>query len=147
MIKAKNKAGQTFIDLTRSVPEETRLYVAKKMQISDRIEAILKSRKWKQVDLARKLGIKESRVSNILAANQNMTLKTITRIEAVLGQDLIQVPTLSDSISTIGVETYQLENMVFSEEDSLIGGESDSGNAVLHAVFTKTHSDLKVKVG
>ena len=45
-----------------------------------------------QKELAEKLGVKESFISRILAGHENLTLKTITKLESALESDIIQVP-------------------------------------------------------
>ncbi len=59
--------------------------------IVDRIQSILQERGLKQKDLAEMLGKKESEISKWMRGTHNFTIDTISSIENVLGQPILQV--------------------------------------------------------
>ena len=73
------------------IPKATKIFVNKQADIALRISDILNEKKLHQRDLAKMLEVSESRISKILAGNENMTLKTIAKIEGVLDSVVIEV--------------------------------------------------------
>lgn len=69
--------------------EADKRFVDKSMQLSGLIAAAMQRQGLTQRALAEQLGKKESEVSRWLSGLHNFTLKTITRLEAVLGEDLV----------------------------------------------------------
>jgi transcriptional regulator with XRE-family HTH domain len=66
------------------------------VEISDRIEEILKAKGITQREFADLLGKSESEVSKWMSGMHNFTLKSIARIETVLGEKVIQTVTRGD---------------------------------------------------
>ncbi|WP_234988689.1 helix-turn-helix domain-containing protein [Hymenobacter daecheongensis] len=76
--------------LAQTAPrEEEKRFVDKSMQLSGLISAAMQRQRLTQKALADLLGKKESEVSRWLSGLHNFTLKTLTRLEAVLGEDLV----------------------------------------------------------
>ncbi|HAX95366.1 MAG TPA: hypothetical protein DCY35_02415 [Prolixibacteraceae bacterium] len=71
---------------------ENRIFVRKNLAISAQVEALRKEKGWTQKELARKLGKTESEVSRLLSGLHNLTLKSIAKLEAELGSDIIVTP-------------------------------------------------------
>ncbi len=71
-------------------PEITKL-VEKNMAIANKIHELLEKRGLKAVDLARMLDKKPSEISKWLTGTHTFTTKTITKIETVLGEDIIHI--------------------------------------------------------
>ena len=71
---------------------ETRIFVRKNLAISEQVEALRKEKGWSQKELAQKLGKTESEVSRLLSGLHNLTLKSIAKLEAELGSDIIITP-------------------------------------------------------
>lgn len=63
----------------------------KAIQISSRIKKLLKFTEITQGELARRTGMDISRISRLVNGQANPTIKTIERLEAVLGYDIIEV--------------------------------------------------------
>lgn len=59
--------------------------------IADKIDAVLKSKKMTQRDLARLTGKRESEVSKWLTGRHNFTMKTLALISNGLGQPILTV--------------------------------------------------------
>ena len=73
------------------VPAEIRRRVDLAFLIVDKIHSILQERGLKQKDLAIMLGKKEPEISKWMRGTHNFTIDTISSIENVLGQPILQV--------------------------------------------------------
>lgn len=71
-------------------PEIAKL-VEKNLAIANKIHEMLEERGLKAVDLARMLEKKPSEISKWLTGTHTFTTKTITKIETVLGEDIIHI--------------------------------------------------------
>lgn len=88
-----NKERRSVIQRIREhIKSEDRLFVRKNIDISNQIEAILEEKGWNQKQFAKLLEKKESEVSKWLSGTHNLTLQSISKIEAVLGTDVITTP-------------------------------------------------------
>jgi transcriptional regulator with XRE-family HTH domain len=67
-------------------------YVDVNLDISEQINHYLDVKGWSQKDLATKLGKSEAEVSKWLSGMHNLTLKSITKMEAVLEEQVIMTP-------------------------------------------------------
>ncbi|RZL10904.1 MAG: XRE family transcriptional regulator [Hymenobacter sp.] len=78
-------------DLLAQIPprEEEKRFVDKSLQLAGLIAAAMQRQHLTQKALAERLGKQESEVSRWLTGLHNFTLKTLTRLEAVLGEELI----------------------------------------------------------
>ena len=73
-------------------PEETRIFVRQYADIVVRINELLQKKGYTQKDLADKLQKKPSEINKWLKGSHNITLKTLAKMEAVLGAPIISVP-------------------------------------------------------
>ena len=73
------------------VSPEVRRRVDLSFLIVDRIHAMLEQRQLKQKDLAAMLNKKESEISKWMRGTHNFTIATISQIEKVLGEPILQV--------------------------------------------------------
>lgn len=73
------------------VSPEVRAKVNLSFMIVDRIHAILEEQGLKQKDLAVMLGKKESEISKWMRGTHNFTIDTVSTIEFVLRQPILQV--------------------------------------------------------
>lgn len=73
-------------------PEDIERFVDKNVDISQQVFSILKAKGWSQKDLAKELEKSDAEVSKWLSGMHNLTLKSITKMEAVLGEDIILTP-------------------------------------------------------
>lgn len=74
-----------------NVSAEIRRRVDLSFLIVDRIHSILQERGLKQKDLASMLGKKESEISKWMRGTHNFTIDTVSAIENVLGEPILQV--------------------------------------------------------
>lgn len=72
-------------------PEEVRIFVRQYTDIVVRINELLKAKGYTQKDLAEKLNKRPSEINKWLKGNHNLTLKTIAKLEAQLGEPIIYV--------------------------------------------------------
>lgn len=86
--------AKAFDIISKSVSKETKKYVEKNLDISEEVRLILsKHRSIKtQKQLAEALGKKQSEISRWLSGLSNISLESITKMEAVLGEDIIVTP-------------------------------------------------------
>jgi transcriptional regulator with XRE-family HTH domain len=89
MIKYKTKVVER---LQAKITVENRIFVKKNLAISEQIQTILKEKGLTQKQLAQRLGKNESEVSKLLSGQHNLTLKSIAKLEAELGTDIIVTP-------------------------------------------------------
>ena len=86
-----------FDRIRNRIKPETTLYVHKNLKIIAEVSRIMLEKKWTQKDFAKKLGKSESEISKWLSGSHNLTLKSIAKMEAVLGATLLEVPAPKDS--------------------------------------------------
>ena len=72
-------------------PEELRIFVRRYTDIVIRINELIKAKGYTQKDLAEKLNKRPSEINKWLKGNHNLTLKTIAKLEAQLGEPIIYV--------------------------------------------------------
>jgi len=82
--------------------------------ISNRISSILSSKGMKQKDLADLLDKSDAEVSKYLSGNHNFTVKTILKIEQVLGEKIL------------GIAEINLEKKIFKPLISYLNGTIQS---------------------
>ena len=70
---------------------ETKIYVQKNLALVAEVIRLMQQKGWTQKVLAKELGKSESEVSKWLSGLHNFTLKSITKLEAVLEADLLVV--------------------------------------------------------
>lgn len=86
-----------FEELLQQVPPETRKLVQKQDEIAVQLSSLLKQKGLTQKEFAKKTGMKQSQLSKILAGNANLTLKTISKIETALNENIITVLPVNSS--------------------------------------------------
>lgn len=85
------QAKDYFVDAINQIPPAIKKQVDWSMDISDRIDAILKQRGMTQRQFAKIMGRSEAEVSRWLAGRHNFTLATLAKISTLLGEDLLCV--------------------------------------------------------
>lgn len=84
--------NNTVYDRIRArIKPETQRYVRLNMAIAMRVADILQKNGWTQKDLAKKMGKSESEISKWLSGSHNLTLRSISKMETVLGVDVLAV--------------------------------------------------------
>lgn len=80
---------QTALD---GLPSESKLFVDLSMNIAHVVHLLMEAKGMKQKDLAEGMGKSEAEISKILGGMQNLTLRTIAKLEVALGEQIVQVP-------------------------------------------------------
>ncbi len=104
----KSKVAERMLANTT---EDIKIFVDKYADLIVRINEILKRKNLTQKDLADKLGKQPSEVHKWLHGEHNLTLRSIAKLEAELGETLLEVPTVhrvSDFKQTGGQVTYKV---------------------------------------
>ena len=82
----RSKVAKKILEET---PEEVRIFVRQYTDIVLRINQILQEKGYTQKDLAEKMKKKPSEINKWLKGNHNLTLKTLAKLEAQLGEPII----------------------------------------------------------
>lgn len=77
--------------IQEETPEEERIFVRQYTDIVLRINYILEAKGYTQKDLADKLNKQPSEINKWLKGNHNLTLKTLAKLEAELGEPIITI--------------------------------------------------------
>jgi transcriptional regulator with XRE-family HTH domain len=75
--------------IQNETPDEVRIFVRQYTDIVLRINQILKAKGYTQKDLAEKMQKKPSEINKWLKGSHNLTLKTLAKLEAELGEPII----------------------------------------------------------
>lgn len=78
-------------------------WLRKSMAIAVSVLKQMREKKITQVELARQMGVSPQYVNKMLKGGENLTLETITKLEAILQVSLITVP-----VDQTKVDTYKL---------------------------------------
>jgi transcriptional regulator with XRE-family HTH domain len=112
----KNNIIDNWLDENGS-PEIAKL-VEKNLAIANKIQELLKERGLKSADLARLLDKKPSEISKWLTGTHTFTTKTITKIETVLGIDIIHIETQKEYVYLkINVDQKEQEDTLFENSE------------------------------
>lgn len=85
----RSKAAQMILDRTS---EATRIFVRKHADLVVRINQLLEEKGYTQKQLALKMDKQPSEINKWLKGEHNFTFKSICKLEAELGEDLIHIP-------------------------------------------------------
>ncbi len=98
MIKKKKKIEEIeipeFQQSIDSMPADSKIFVEKSLEIVNYIHKVMELKEMRQKDLAAKMGKTEAELSKILSGMHNLTLRSMSKLEAALGETIICVPEL-----------------------------------------------------
>lgn len=80
-----------FLACLNEVPKEVNIEVGLSFDIASRIDALLAEKGLSQKEFAEMMGKRESEVSKWLKGTHNFTLRTLSKISAILDSPVIQV--------------------------------------------------------
>ena len=103
------KTNRIMDDIRSNISPEMKLQMELSVAIANRIYEILEARGMSQKDFAKLMGKTETEVSRWLSGTHNLTMATICKISAALGEDVIKV---ADYAAEPG---YEFEPMVAAE--------------------------------
>lgn len=87
-------------------PEETKIFARLYADIVVRVNQLLKAKGFSQKDLADKLEKRPSEINKWLVGEHNFTLRSLAKLEAELGETIINVPHRKPISSSVGTKTY-----------------------------------------
>lgn len=99
-------------------PDDVRQFVAKNFDISEQVTHLLDRKGWSQKDLALAVGKSESEISRWLCGTHNITLRSIARMEAALGEDIIITPMKMEE-SGDKIHTVYMTAIVYTSQPEL----------------------------
>lgn len=82
----RSKVAKKILEET---PEEVRIFVRQYTDIVVRINHLLQAKGYSQKDLAEKMNKRPSEINKWLKGTHNLTLKTLAKLEAELGEPII----------------------------------------------------------
>ncbi len=97
-MRTEQENAATFFEQPSS-PDIER-FVDINLDISEQVMQYLDSKNWTQKDLAAKLDKSEAEISKWLSGMHNLTLKSISKMEAVLGEHIIITPQVAKKMFT-----------------------------------------------
>ena len=117
-----------FDELVAQIPKETMRHHNILIEIGDRIDEILKRKGWSQTEFAKAMGKRDSEISKWLGGGHNFTIATITKIEAVLGEDIISVKKYRKPVSGYAMMPEERRRLLNDEARPKYGKRKKSKN-------------------
>lgn len=85
--------GRGIITKARErVKPERKAFIRKNLLIAQQIHVLLEKNGWSQKTFAKKLNKQESEVSKWLSGFHNITMKSLTLMETILGEEILTTP-------------------------------------------------------
>ena len=104
------KTNKIMDEIRSTISPEMKLQMELSVSIANRIYNILEKKGMSQKDFAKLMGKTETEVSRWLSGTHNLTMATICKISAALGEDIIKVASHSYR------PDYEFEPMLVAEE-------------------------------
>ncbi len=121
-----------------SMPEDSKIFVDKSLEIADYIYRVMEQKGMKQKDLAEKMGKSEAEISKLLAGMHNYTLRSISKIEAALGCTIICTPGK-------GHYTYSTLQLLKSEQPVMVKKQAFDISGLMYNTKVISLHDIKNK--
>ena len=86
------KTNRIMDEIRSTISPEMKMQMEMSVGIANRIYEILEDKGMTQKDLAQRLGKTETEVSRWLSGTHNLTLSTICKISAALGENIVTIP-------------------------------------------------------
>ena len=86
------KTNRIMDEIRSTISPEMKLQMELSVAIANRIYGILEARGMSQKEFAQMMGKSETEVSRWLSGMRNLTMATICKISAALGEDSVKVP-------------------------------------------------------
>jgi antitoxin component HigA of HigAB toxin-antitoxin module len=81
----------TFNQMVSQVPPEIKQEIDFEVEISNRIDSLMKKHRLTKLEFARKLGKRPSEITKWLSGQHNFTLRTISLLTTFFGEKIIVV--------------------------------------------------------
>lgn len=103
------KTNRIMDEIRSTISPEMKLQMELSVAIANRIYNILESKGMSQKEFARLMGKTETEVSRWLSGTHNLTMATICKISAALGEDIVRVSSYSYE------SDYEMESLSVAE--------------------------------
>ncbi len=130
------------------VSDEVNRFVDNSFDVVNKIHSILEKQGKTQRDLSILLGKSESEISKWMRGTHNFTLKSISKIESVLGEKILSVVKEDEMIvkkDIINVYASLLKNLDFTFEKKEVTEKSDTISKFY--TFNEVHSEFLASPG
>ena len=84
--------SQIFLKARQKANPENRIFVSKNIALIEQLQQVIDELDWSQKRLAQELGKSESEISKWMTGLHNFTFKSIAKLEAVIGRELLVTP-------------------------------------------------------
>ena len=101
--KAEDYTSPALNELMDETDENEYKRTEKRMMLAARIDAAKRAKGWKNKDLAKVLGKKDSEISKWLSGTHNFTADTLSDLEEVLGIQLLNINSISKRSRFFGI--------------------------------------------
>ncbi len=120
--------SKIFDKALNSVEEDVKRFVENSMDVADQIHYILSEKNITQRELADLLNKNESEISKWMSGTHNFTFRSISKLEAILGADIMLTPLKAKEkyaqVKFVPVKTYaRLNNPYVSKKSSFEAAE------------------------
>ena len=107
----RSKIAQRILDET---PKEVRIFVRKYGDIVVRINQLIREKGYTQKQLAYEMKKTPSEISKWLSGDHNFTLRSIAKLEAILGESILQasVPLLKPEVFILSLQSGESQNFM-----------------------------------
>jgi transcriptional regulator with XRE-family HTH domain len=86
------KRNNKLEERRKVIPKDVKIYIDMAFKLADQVDSILQKQGKSQRDLATKLGKSESEISKWLSGEHNITLRSLAKLQAALGEPIILFP-------------------------------------------------------
>ncbi|TYP87017.1 helix-turn-helix protein [Sphingobacterium allocomposti] len=107
-----------FDKILENTSKESKLFVSRSLAIANQILVLLDKKGLKQKDLANMLNKKEAEISRWLTGFHNFTVKSIAKIEAALGEQIIYTAQESQEEVSKAVHALTIKTPVFERANN-----------------------------
>lgn len=114
--------SKIFDKALKEVSDDVKRFVDNSFDVVNQIHHVLTEKNLSQRDLAKMLNKKESEVSKWMSGTHNFTLRSISKIESVLNEEIVSIPIKSRkkyyTVKFVPVKTHAKPNQTYpSKED------------------------------
>lgn len=114
-MKTKSKILQRILDRTKP---ETKIFVHKYADIVIRVNELIEKKGLTSKGLADQMGKSPSELHKWLNGEHNFTLRSISKLEAELGETILEVPKAQEKIDGFKTTTFTVHSRVEEQEST-----------------------------
>mgnify|MGYP001298333867 CR=1 FL=1 len=87
----REKGREIVKEALASIGQDSKIFVRRNLELVERIKAVMAKRGMSSGDLAKKLDKTDSEISRWLSGMHNLTFRTLAKVEAAIGEEVIIV--------------------------------------------------------